>query len=107
VAYTIQFTPAARRQFMRLEASVQQRIGQAIDGFTENPRPPGSKKMKGGENLWRIRVGDYRVVYQIHDRELVVVIVAIGHRSDIYRCPPTHGASHVGPSRQIESVRVF
>ena len=85
MAHSIQFTPAARRQFFKLEASIQRRIGQAIDALAENPRPPGSKKIKVPEDLWRIRVGDYRIVYQIHDRELVVVIVAIGHRSDIYR----------------------
>ncbi len=85
MAYAIQFTPAARRQFLRLEAFVQKRVAQAIDALGENPHPPGSKKLKGGGNLWRIRVGDYRIVYQIHDQELVVVIVAIGHRSGIYR----------------------
>lgn len=85
MAYSIQFTPAARRQFTRLDPSVQQRIGAAIDGLAENPRPPGAKKLKGSENLWRIRAGDYRIIYQIHDRELVVVIVTIGHRSDVYR----------------------
>lgn len=85
MAYSIQFTPAAQRQFNRLDAPTRTRIGAAIDGLAENPRPPGVKKLSGSKNLWRIRVGDYRVVYQIHDRELVVVIVNIGHRSDVYR----------------------
>jgi mRNA interferase RelE/StbE len=85
VANVIQFTPAAARQLERLDAPIRRRIGAAVDGLVENARPPGSKKLKGSEDLWRIRVGDYRVVYQIHDRRLIVVIVSLGHRSDIYR----------------------
>lgn len=85
MANVIQFTPAAARQLERLDAPIRRRIGTAVDGLVENARPPGAKKLKGSEDLWRIRVGDYRVVYQIHDRRLVVVIVTIGHRSDVYR----------------------
>ena len=85
MAYFIQFTPAAARQFQRLEASIQRRIGTAIDGLIQNPRPPGAKKLKGAQDLWRIRIGDYRVIHQIHDAQLLIIIVTIGHRGDVYR----------------------
>jgi mRNA interferase RelE/StbE len=51
----------------------------------ENARPQGAKKLQGSDDLWRIRIGDYRVIYQILDRQLLVVIVTNGHRSDTYR----------------------
>jgi mRNA interferase RelE/StbE len=85
VANTIQLTPAAARQLEKLDPPIRRRIGTAIDGLVENARPQGAKKIQGSEDLWRIRIGDYRVIYQIHDRQLLVVIVTIGHRSDIYR----------------------
>lgn len=85
MAYTVQILPAARRQLSHLDPPIHKRIAAAIDGLAENPRQPGAKKLAGAENLWRIRVGDYRILYEIHDRQLLVVIVAIGHRGDIYR----------------------
>ncbi len=85
MANAIQFTPAAARQLERLDAPIRRRIGTAIDGLVENERPQGAKKLQGSEDLWRVRIGDYRVIYQIHDRRLLVVIVTLGHRSDIYR----------------------
>ena len=84
MAYTIKFTPAAEREFDRLDRSVRKRIAPAIQGLSIDPRPPGVKKL-AGQDLWRIRVGDYRIVYQIHDRQILVLIVAIGHRGDVYR----------------------
>lgn len=85
MAYTIQFTPGARRAFRRFDAPIQRRIGAAIDALAVNPRPSGVKKLADTENHWRIRVGDYRIIYQIFDRVLVIVIVTVGHRGDVYR----------------------
>lgn len=85
MAYTIQFTPVAAKQLDKLDAPIRRRIAAAIDSLVENPRPPGTKKLQGSDDLWRIRTGDYRVIYQIRDRQLIVVIVTIGHRGDIYR----------------------
>jgi mRNA interferase RelE/StbE len=85
VAYTIQFLPAAAKQLGKLDAPIRRRIAAAIDGLAENPRPAGAKKLQGSVDLWRIRIGDFRVIYQIHDRQMLVIIVTIGHRSDIYR----------------------
>mgnify|MGYP001558290580 FL=1 len=83
--YTIRFTPAAARQLARLDAPIRRRLASAIDGLSVHPRPPGVKKLSGPADLWRVRVGDYRILYRIVDRELVIVIVTIGHRGDVYR----------------------
>ncbi len=64
---------------------MQRRIAAAIDRLAVDPRPSGVRKLTGADNLWRIRVGDYRIVYEIEDDRLVVLIVRIGHRRDIYR----------------------
>lgn len=61
------------------------RLRVAIDGLAENPRPPGCVKLQGGDELFRVRVGDYRIVYQIQDAVLVVLVVQVGHRREIYR----------------------
>ena len=83
--YRIDFRPGARREFNKLAPKVKSRLQPHIDGLAENPRPPGCKKLHGGENLWRIRGGDYRIIYEIHDDVLVVVVVKVGNRRDVYR----------------------
>lgn len=60
------------------------RIGRALDGLTQTPIPPTARKLTGLEDLYRIRVGDYRVVYTVRHQVLVVLVVAIGHRREIY-----------------------
>jgi len=85
LAYRIEFTPRADSQFRGLDKSVQSRLGQRIDSLAENPRPQGVKKLAGEGDFYRVRVGDYRIVYQICDKSLLVVIVRLGHRSEIYR----------------------
>lgn len=57
----------------------------AIDDLANDPRPTGCVKLAGEEALYRVRVGDYRILYQIHDRALLVVVIEIGHRREIYR----------------------
>ena len=69
----------------RLPRETQQRLVSAMRGLATNPRPLGVGKMQGGGNLWRIRVGDYRIVYEIHDARVLILVLAIGHRKDIYR----------------------
>ena len=83
--YTITFAQSARKDLERLSASIVNRIFPKIEALAQNPRPAGCRKLQGVENLWRIRVGDYRVVYQVFDEELVVDIVAVRHRSKAYR----------------------
>jgi mRNA interferase RelE/StbE len=83
--FEIVFAAQADRQFRKLERPVQQRLSGAIDGLRGNQRPPGSKRLTGAEDLWRIRVGAYRIVYTIVDDQLVVLVVKLGHRRDVYR----------------------
>lgn len=83
--YSILLRPAAVRDLRDLAATVQERIHLAIQGLADDPRPPGSKKLVGFENEWRIRVGDYRVLYLIDDRSEGVVVARIAHRREAYR----------------------
>ncbi len=84
MAYTIEFRPRALRDLKGLPRDVQRRILKHIEDLADDPRPPGVKKLSGAEDLYRIRIGDYRVIYQIRDKVLLVVVVRIGHRGDIY-----------------------
>ena len=85
MAYRIEFTGAAKRQFDKLPASVQRRLAEAVDHLSEDPRPDGVKKLSGKEGLYRVRSGDYRIVYRIEDNRLLVLVVKIGHRREVYR----------------------
>ena len=85
VRYRMVFTPAAERAFFALSADVQRRIDQRLLALQDKPRPPGIKALKGDAGIYRLRVGDYRVLYMVHDDQVVVVIVAVGHRRQIYR----------------------
>jgi mRNA interferase RelE/StbE len=63
----------------------QRRIVIALRRLALTPRPPGVVKMQGEDNLWRIRVGDYRIAYEIQDTQVLILVLRIGHRKDIYR----------------------
>ncbi|MEO5333000.1 MAG: type II toxin-antitoxin system RelE/ParE family toxin [Magnetococcus sp. YQC-5] len=69
----------------RMDAGIRRRILHAAYLLAHDPRPPGSKKLAGVADTWRIRVGDYRIIYIIEDDRLVVLIVKIGHRREVYR----------------------
>jgi mRNA interferase RelE/StbE len=64
---------------------VQARLVEAAEALATDPRPVGVKKLQGDDNLWRIRVGAYRIVYEIHDEQLTVLVIRVGNRKDIYR----------------------
>lgn len=83
--YTVRVSAAAERALNRMDTHIRQRISRAIESLESNPRPAGVKKLAGPGSLWRIRVGDYRVIYQIIDQVLLVLIVGVGHRGDVYR----------------------
>jgi mRNA interferase RelE/StbE len=85
VAYKVEFARRAAQQLKDLPRNVQQRLRTKIDALAQNPRPQGSVKLSGNEDLYRIRVGHYRVIYAIQDRELIVVVVKVGSRQDVYR----------------------
>ncbi|MFO7271874.1 type II toxin-antitoxin system RelE family toxin [Sphaerobacter thermophilus] len=78
------FTPQAVRQLASLPKAMQARIARRIDNLATDPRPQGCEKITGGDDLYRIRVGDYRVVYQVRDERLLILVILIGHRRDIY-----------------------
>jgi len=88
LGYRIEFRPAASRQFTALPRRVQESIKPAIDALATNPRPPGVKKLWGEDDLYRIKAGpgkSYRVIYQILDKVLLVVVVKVADRKDVYR----------------------
>ncbi len=84
--YTVSIKPKAEKYLTALrDARLYRRLRQAIGALAENPRPPGCLKMQGNEELYRIRVGDYRILYQVRDTVLLVLVVSIGNRREIYR----------------------
>jgi len=83
--YPVEFLPSAARQLGKLDRSVVRRIARAIDQLAVDPQGPNSVKLADTENVWRIRVGDYRVLYQIENDWLVILVVAVGHRASVYR----------------------
>ena len=83
--YQIDILPRAQRDIRALSQSLQERIIAAIRGLANEPRPRGYQKLAGAGDQYRIRVGDYRIIYEIHDGRLVVEVVAAGHRRDVYR----------------------
>ncbi len=76
---------SARRSLDRLPQRVRLRIQRAVDSLTVNPRGPGSIKLRGRIDLWRVRMGDYRVIYAVDDGAHRVVVLRIDHRRDVYR----------------------
>lgn len=85
MVYRIELAPRAQREFKALDGSVRGRIKRRIDSLAENPYPSGIKKIEGEDDLYRLRVGDYRILYQVKEKILLILIVGIGHRRDIYR----------------------
>lgn len=83
--YQIEFSRQADRQFRSLPSQIQQRLKPRIDALATVPRPHGSEKLSGIEQLYRIRVGDYRIVYAVEDDRLLVLVVKVGHRREVYR----------------------
>ncbi len=83
--YTITFAQSARKELESLSATVVSRIFPKIEALAKGPRPSGCRKLEGSENLWRIRVGDYRAIYQVFDDRLALDIVAARHRSQVYK----------------------
>lgn len=84
--YTVEFIPSALRQFKKLSPDAQSQLLSVIDGLAENPRPHGYKKLHGKLKAYhRIDTGNYRVVYEIRDDVLIVIVVKVGDRRDVYR----------------------
>lgn len=85
MTYAIEFTSAAARQMWKLPRAIRDRILDAAESLSTNPGPSGSRKLVGEETAWRIRVGDYRVIYDIYDEALLVTVMRVAHRRDVYR----------------------
>jgi mRNA interferase RelE/StbE len=83
--YEVRLLVTARRQLLRVPERIRSRIGNAIRALVADPRPPGCKKLTGGTDYFRIRVGDYRVLYEVRDRDVLVLVIKIGHRREVYR----------------------
>ena len=83
-SYRVALTTSAERELHRLSAKVIARMMPRLEQLGSVPRPPGCKKLKGGDNVWRIRVGDYRIVYVIDDTARTVDVTRIAHRRDVY-----------------------
>lgn len=83
--YRIEFTSTAARQVRKLDRPMRTRLLDAIESLASSPHPDGVKELASTENAWRIRVGDYRVIYSIEDDVLVVTVVRVAHRREVYR----------------------
>ena len=84
MSYHVEFTAAAAREVKKLPRPARGRVLDAIENLGEDPRPHGAKKLVGERTAWRIRVGDYRVIYDVLDAELTVTIVRAAHRREVY-----------------------
>lgn len=85
MSYEVQILPKAARQMKALSVEVRQDISLTIQSLANEPRPIGVKKLSGEKDIYRVRVGNYRVLYRIVDKVLVVVVVSVGHRREVYR----------------------
>lgn len=83
-SYSVALKSSARKELARLSASLIERIVPKLEMLGTDPRPAGCRKLKGGDSEWRIRIGDYRVVYTIDDHEETITVSRIRHRSEVY-----------------------
>jgi mRNA interferase RelE/StbE len=88
MSYRIEFTPSAAKALAKVPQPDRGRIAKRIDGLAKDPRPRSAKKLEAKGQLYRIRVGDWRVVYQVQDDALIVLVIRIGDRKDVYRHLP-------------------
>ena len=85
MTYSVVIAPAAIRQLRKMDAVARRRIQAAIDLLAENPRPPAAKRLVNFDGEWWVRVGDYRIVYDILDGELLMLVLSTAHRREVYR----------------------
>lgn len=88
MAYRLEFKPSVVESLAKIPQTDRKRIAKQIDRLADNPRPIGAVKLAGDDDLYRVRAGNYRVIYQIQDQALLVLVVRIGHRGDVYRHLP-------------------
>ena len=85
MTYEIALAPAATGQLRKFDPQVRRRIQAAIELLATEPRPPAATRLVGGAGEWRVRTGDYRIVYEIEDERLLVLVLSVGHRREIYQ----------------------
>lgn len=85
MAYTIVFRDDVRKVFLRLDPAVRKRIGRVIDRLADNPRPGQATRLVTDSGTWRVKTGDWRILYEIHDDRLIVLVIDVQHRSTDYR----------------------
>ena len=83
--YRLLFKPSAERVFLALPKDVQRRLDARLLALQDNPRPPGMKPLAGMSGVYRLRVGDYRILYEVHHDRVLVLVLRIGHRREVYR----------------------
>lgn len=84
MTFAVSLTPAAERQLRKFDPPAQRRIQGVLDLLATDPRPPKATRLVGGAGEWRVRTGDCRVIYEIRDQELLVLVLRVGHRLDVY-----------------------
>ncbi len=84
-SYNVELTRTAEKQLRRIAKRDRNRLVEAIRGLADRPRPNGARKLQGYDDVYRIRVGQYRVVYEVFDDRMVVIVLKVGHRKDIYK----------------------
>jgi mRNA interferase RelE/StbE len=85
MTWSVTLTPAAARQLRTVDPQVRRRLQAAFELLASEPRPPAAVQLVGGAGEWRVRTGDYRIVYEIHDDRLVVLVIRVAHRREVYR----------------------
>jgi mRNA interferase RelE/StbE len=83
--YSVEVEPTARKRLNGIDPPHRARILRTLASLEQDPRPPGARQLAGSDGLWRVRVGDYRVIYSIEDGRLVVIVVRVGQRREVYR----------------------
>lgn len=84
MSYQIFIKPAAQRQLKKLTSAIQKDLIALLESLSAEPRPSGYQKLKGRQNQYRVRSGDYRIIYSIEDASLIVRVIKVGHRRDVY-----------------------
>ena len=83
--HRIEISRTAEKQLKKLPRDLQRRLARAMEELGADPHPPGSRKLTGHDDVYRVRVGTYRVIYSVARRQLIVIILKRGHRKDVYR----------------------
>jgi Cytotoxic translational repressor of toxin-antitoxin stability system len=85
MAYRVLLRRSAAHELANLPQPIRRRVARAIDALASDPRPPGAKLLTGPDRIWRLRIGDYRILYRVDDELVQVLVIRVRHRSDAYR----------------------